>query len=285
MLGRLKRALRPLAALFSPFRGPEISNLEEMLVAADVGAVLAGTLSGRIKNERAPVDALKKELLKIVDLPRPRVDPTPPLVVMVSGVNGSGKTTSLAKLADIYRRQGSVLLASADTYRDAASEQLEIWAKRTGVDIVTSRKGQDAAAVVYDSLARAIAKKIATVMIDTAGRLHTRSDLMAELKKIKRITEKFKPRGLDLNLLVVDATLGQNSLQQARIFKEELGVNGIVLAKMDGTARGGAIFPICAELMVPVVYLGIGERLEDIVEFDAREFIDILFERIEQKEQ
>ncbi|MBE0433029.1 signal recognition particle-docking protein FtsY, partial [candidate division WOR-3 bacterium] len=182
------------------------------------------------------------------------------------------------KLANLYHRNDSVLLVSGDTYRDAAHEQLETWAKRVGVETVGSQRGQDAAAVVHDALSKALVKDIGYVVIDTAGRLHTRSDLMEELRKIVRVIKKFRPAGPDLNILTIDASLGQNSIQQARVFTEAIAVNGLVLTKMDGTAKGGAIIPISNELRLPVLYLGVGESIADIVEFEPREFVEALFD-------
>ncbi len=181
-------------------------------------------------------------------------------------------------MANLYSKKEKVILVCADTYRDASSEQLEIWAQRAGVEIVASQKGQDAAAVVFDAISKARAKSIDTILIDTAGRLHTRSDLMDELKKIRRVIIKLKPTGPDLNILTIDANLGQNSIQQARVFTQETGVNSLILTKFDGTAKGGAIIPICNELKLPVLYLGIGEDIEDIIEFDPHTFVEALFE-------
>jgi fused signal recognition particle receptor len=212
----------------------------------------------------------------LLTMPQPTLGDAPH-IIMVSGVNGSGKTTTVAKLAYRYRRTGTVILASGDTYRDAGHEQLEIWAQRAGVEIVGSQKGQDAGAVVYDTIAKALQKNIDTVLIDTAGRLHTRSDLLEELKKIRRVITKLKARGPDLNLLTIDATLGQNSIQQARVFTHAIDINGLVLTKCDGTAKGGAVIPICNELHLPILFLGVGESIEDLIEFDPQAFVDILF--------
>jgi len=223
-------------------------------------------------------ELLKNEILNIIDIKYPSFGDSKPVVILICGVNGSGKTTTVAKLAYRFQQKGTVLLLSADTYRDAASEQLDIWAKKAGVEIVRSQKGQDAGAVVYDGLNKAMTRGIDMVLIDTAGRLHTRTDLMEELKKIKRVITKLKPSGPDLSLLTIDATLGQNSIQQAKIFTQELGINGLILTKFDGTAKGGAIIPICGELKIPVLYLGVGEKIEDLVEFKPEEFVEALFE-------
>ncbi|MCX7994438.1 MAG: signal recognition particle-docking protein FtsY [candidate division WOR-3 bacterium] len=270
----LSRFLGKLSGIFSKEKKSDISTLEQTLLEADVGVKYTNFLLEKVNNNP---ENLNKEILKLVNIKMPDTNPAKPLIILVCGVNGSGKTTTVAKLAYMYQKKGSVLLVSADTYRDAASQQLDIWAQKAGVEIVRSQKGQDAGAVVYDGLNKAMTKKIDTVLIDTAGRLHTRSDLMEELKKIKRVVTKLKPSGPDLSLLTIDATLGQNSIQQAKIFAQELGINGLILTKFDGTAKGGAIIPICAELKIPVLYLGVGEKIEDLIEFKPEEFVAALF--------
>jgi fused signal recognition particle receptor len=267
-----------LREIFSRTRNASLETIEETLLEADVGVSFTQTILQKIRGAGGdPVVALRKALVDLLILPKPEPRDISPTVLMVSGVNGSGKTTTVAKLANLYCQHGSVLLASGDTYRDAAHAQLGIWAERVGVEIVGSEKGQDAAAVVYDAMSKASSKDISYVIIDTAGRLHTRSDLMEELKKILRVVKKFKVAGPDYNMLTIDATLGQNSIQQARIFAEGIGVNGLILTKFDGTAKGGAIIPICNELRLPVLYLGVGESVNDILEFDAKDFVDALF--------
>jgi len=270
----LKNVLGGLSGIFGRSKQADIETVEKLLIQADVGVQFTHSIIQKIKKEP---ENLKKEIYNLINLPLPQISSTKPVIIMVSGVNGSGKTTTVAKLANLFQKTGTVLLASADTYRDAASEQLEIWARKVNVEIVRSQKGQDAGAVVYDAISKAFVKKIDTVLIDTAGRLHTRSDLMEELKKIKRVITKLKPGGPDLNLLTIDATLGQNSIQQARIFTKELGINGLILTKFDGTAKGGAIIPICNELKLPVLYLGVGEGIEDLIEFNPKEFVEVLF--------
>jgi len=263
--------------MFSRAKDASIETIEETLLQADVGVKCTQTILQKIRGADGDREAVLREtLVVLLNLPRPEPHGAP-LVVMVSGVNGSGKTTTVAKLANLYSQRGSVLLASGDTYRDAAHAQLRIWADRMGVEIVGSQKGQDAAAVVYDAMAKAGSRNIGHVVIDTAGRLHTRTDLMEELKKMLRVVRKFKSKGPDYNILTVDATLGQNSIQQARIFAEGIDVNGLILTKFDGTAKGGAIIPICNELQLPVLYLGVGEGINDIIEFDAKSFVDALF--------
>lgn len=274
-LSRLNRLLGKLTGIFSRIETANISNLEQILLESDVGVKYTGILLEKINYDRA---RLKEEILKLINIKPPDLNQTRPLIILICGVNGSGKTTTVAKLAYMYQKKSSVLLVSADTYRDAASEQLDIWAQKAGVEIIRSQKGQDAGAVVYDGLNKAITRGIDLVLIDTAGRLHTRTDLMEELKKIKRVITKLKPSGSVLSLLTIDATLGQNSIQQAKIFTTELGINGLILTKFDGTAKGGAIIPICAELKIPVLYLGVGEKIEDLIEFKPEEFVQALME-------
>jgi fused signal recognition particle receptor len=198
---------------------------------------------------------------------------------MVVGVNGSGKTTTVGKLCHFLSRQGTrVLVAAADTYRDAAAEQLKVWAARAGVEMVFSQQGQDAAAVAFDAIRRAGNAGFDMVLVDTAGRLHTRKDLMEEVVKIRRVCGKARPGAPDEVWLVLDATVGQNGLRQARAFHEQLGLTGIIVSKLDGTARGGVLIPIALELGVPIRYVGTGETLDDLAEFDPAEFTRALFE-------
>jgi fused signal recognition particle receptor len=197
---------------------------------------------------------------------------------MVVGVNGSGKTTTVGKLAYLYRRQGkSVIVAASDTYRDAAAPQLQVWTERAGVEIVYSERGQDAAAVAFDAITRARSQNADLVLVDTAGRLHTRRDLMDEVKKIKRVIGKVREDAPDEIWLVLDATVGQNGIAQARTFNAELELTGIIVTKLDGTAKGGVLIPIVDELKLPIRYIGIGEELEDLQPFSAREFVQALF--------
>jgi fused signal recognition particle receptor len=204
--------------------------------------------------------------------PRPRV-------VMVVGVNGSGKTTSVGKLCRHFRDEGkTVLLAAADTYRDAASEQLSVWAERAGVEIVASVQGQDAAAVAFDAISKGMSSDTDIVLVDTAGRLHTRADLMAEVVKIKRVCGKVRDGAPDEVWLVLDATVGQNGLRQAVAFHEQLSLTGIVVAKLDGTAKGGVLIPIAMELGVPIRFVGTGEGIEDLERFDPEAYARALFD-------
>lgn len=279
MFNRLREAFSKTTQLFSQTKGASIATIEEILLRADVGIKYTEIILQRIKTSRGDmVDVLKDEITSLLNLSKPSVKTPKPVIIMVSGVNGSGKTTTVAKLANRYRKREKVILASGDTYRDAASAQLEIWAQRVQVEIVASHKGQDAAAVVFDTISKAKSQSIDTVLIDTAGRLHTRGDLMNELKKIERVIMKLKPSGPDLNILTIDSTMGQNAIQQARVFSSEVGINGLILTKYDGTAKGGSIIPICNELKLPVLYLGVGEGMDDIIEFEPRAFVEALFE-------
>jgi len=203
-----------------------------------------------------------------------------PYVILTAGVNGVGKTTTIGKLARRFTDNGfTVLLAAADTFRAAAIEQLEIWGQKAGAQVVKHRSGADPAAVAYDAIVSARAKNIDVVIIDTAGRLHTKGNLMEELKKIKRVVNKEIPTAPHEVLLVLDATSGQNAINQAKIFNEAIGVTGIALTKLDGTAKGGIILAISKELNIPVKLIGVGEGIDDLQDFDPKSFVDALFER------
>jgi fused signal recognition particle receptor len=202
-----------------------------------------------------------------------------PLVIMVIGVNGTGKTTTIGKLARSYRGEGKdVLLVAADTFRAAAIEQLEVWAKRTGAPLVKQQAGADPSAVVFDAMKAARSEKAPVVIIDTAGRLHTKVNLMEELKKMKRIMGRELPGAPHEVYLVLDATTGQNAVSQARLFHDEIGITGIILTKLDGTAKGGVVIRIARELKIPIRYIGVGEGLDDLRPFDAAQFVEVLFD-------
>jgi fused signal recognition particle receptor len=257
-------------------------ELEEALLAADVGVKATDILVEKVKHATGDRrDILETEIASLLN-PGPqaaRTSPKLPLVVMIVGVNGSGKTTTVGKLCRLFADQHKrVVVAAADTYRDAAAEQLGIWAKRAGVEIVSSTQGQDAAAVAFDTIQKAVQKGIDIVLIDTAGRLHTRKDLMDEAVKIKRVCAKVKPEAPDEVWLVLDATVGQNGLRQAAAFNEQLGLTGLVVTKLDGTAKGGVLIPIVMELGVPVRFIGTGERLDDIEPFEPAAYAKALFE-------
>jgi len=229
-------------------------------------------LKSAASGERQETPSDTRPLDHLTTGPRPRV-------LMVVGVNGSGKTTTVGKLSHYFSTSGhKVVVAAADTYRDAAAEQLGVWAGRAGVEIVSSGKGQDAAAVVFDTLTRAASKGQDIVLVDTAGRLHTRQDLMAEVEKIKRVCAKVRAGAPDEVWLVLDATVGQNGLRQARAFNETLGLTGLIVAKLDGTAKAGILIPIALELGIPIRFIGTGEGIEDLEEFEPEVFAKALFE-------
>jgi fused signal recognition particle receptor len=268
-----------------------LSELEEALITSDVGvdaseSVVEAIRKGVREQRYSSTDELdrivKEQVLAILAVaPQEKGDWTHrPHVVMVVGVNGVGKTTTIGKLARWYRNEGkSVLIAAADTFRAAASEQLEIWAQRAGADIVVQAAGADPGAVAFDALKSATAKGSDVTIVDTAGRLHTRVSLMEELKKVKRVIEKGMPGAPHEILLVIDANTGQNGLEQARQFTQAIGVTGLVLTKLDGTARGGIVLTIAAELGVPVRFVGLGEGIDDLQQFNAAEFVDAIFSR------
>jgi len=268
-----------------------LDDLEATLISADLGSTTTQEVLSRlrekadrkqIKNVEELKRLLKEELLAILNsafsLPVRRVDGTPE-VILVVGVNGTGKTTTIGKLSQVFRSQGkNVLLCAADTFRAAATEQLEIWGQRTGTEVIKTKAGGDPAAVLFDALQAALARKTDYVVVDTAGRLHTKTGLMAELEKMRRTAQRIIPGAPHETLLVMDATTGQNGLQQARLFTQSAGVTGIVLTKLDGTAKGGVVVAICRELGLPVRYVGVGEKAGDLLPFDPREFVDSLFE-------
>ncbi len=264
------------------------SDLEELLISADVGVNtterLIEVVKQQVAREKIEQSSLVRDVLivKIVDMlriiPQKTLDnQSPPRVILVVGVNGSGKTTSIAKLAYNLKNRGeSVILAAADTFRAAAIDQLKIQGDRVGVEVIAHQPGADPGAVVFDALQAARSRQIANVIIDTAGRLHTKFNLMEELKKIRRVTAKADATAPHEVILVLDATTGQNGLTQARYFTEAVGVTGIFLAKLDGTAKGGIVLAICDELKVPIQFIGVGERLEDMAPFDAGAFVQAL---------
>jgi fused signal recognition particle receptor len=273
------------------------NDLEEILIGADVGVGMTSELISRLK-ERVKIEklsqpeelkfALRDELEKILksSFDSQNFDPfsipedRKPFVIMIVGVNGVGKTTTVGKLAYNFKSRGKkVLIGAGDTFRAAANEQLEIWARRAGVDIIQQQKGSDPGAVAFDTVKSALARDIDVVLIDTAGRLHTKINLMEELKKVKRVIQKLIPRAPDEIWLVLDATIGQNSIQQARQFHQALGITGLIITKLDGTAKGGVVFAIANELKIPVKFIGVGESIDDLQPFDPESFIDALFEK------
>jgi fused signal recognition particle receptor len=266
--------------------GPAWDDVEETLIAGDVGAALAIDVVERARSRRdpgGPEAAVRAELASLLVARDADWSPRPatgdgPAVVLVVGVNGTGKTTTIGKLASRYAGQGrSVILAAADTFRAAAIDQLRIWADRAGVPVVAHAPGADPGAVVYDALDAAVARRADLVIADTAGRLHTRSNLMDELAKVRRIVDKRLPGARPEILFVLDATTGQNGLAQARAFHEVVGLTGIVLTKLDSTAKGGIVFAIEDALKVPVRYVGVGEGVGDLIPFDPDAFVAALF--------
>jgi fused signal recognition particle receptor len=261
-----------------------IDALEEALISADVGVAATAQIVAAVKERSGRGDSLrdlvKQEVRSILDAARVTAgNGQAPRVVLVVGVNGTGKTTTVGKLANIWRREGKQpLICAADTFRAAAVEQLEIWATRAGVDIVRARQGADPAAVVFDAIASGKAKRRDIVLVDTAGRLHTRVNLMAELDKIRRVAAREVEGAPHEVLLVLDATVGQNGIAQAREFTQAAGVTGVVLTKLDGTAKGGVAVAIAHDLQLPIRYVGVGEGIDDLVPFSAGEYVDALFE-------
>lgn len=265
-------------------------DLEELLISADVGIATATKLIERVRS-RAKSDklsdseqiyvALKQEMVNILQVPSPTNEREPvlsvPFVILIVGVNGTGKTLSIAKLANIYLKKGKkVIIAAADTFRAAAVEQIRILGDRIGADVIYQKSGADPGAVVFDGLEAARARKADVVLIDTAGRLHTKFNLMEEMKKIKRVISRSDPKAPHEVLLVLDATTGQNGLAQAKYFTNAVDITGIILTKLDGTAKGGIVLAICDQLKIPILYIGTGEGVDDIAPFDAKAFVEEL---------
>jgi fused signal recognition particle receptor len=266
-----------------------LAELEEILITSDIGVKttqeLLDNLAAKVRRrELEEADLLQKSLQeqifqilsqqeKPIDL-----DAARPFIIMVIGVNGTGKTTTIGKMAQKFKAQGkSVLLVAADTFRAAAIEQLEIWGQRVNCEVIKQKSGSDPSAVVYDAVKAAKSRGSDVVIVDTAGRLHTKINLMEELKKVKRIVDRELPGAPHEILLVLDATTGQNAIAQAKMFNQALGVTGIVLTKLDGTAKGGILIAISDELKIPLRYIGIGEKVDDLREFNARDFVEALF--------
>ena len=267
-----------------------IADLEPLLLAADIGSATTALVLENLRQRayrtgiasgRELKDLLKQELRAVLEgVAQPVQHPaTAPEVIMMVGVNGTGKTTTSGKLAALYTSHGrTALLCAADTFRAAAIEQLEVWAQRSNVPLIKTRQGGDPSAALYDACAAAKARGTDVLIVDTAGRLHTKTDLMKELDKMRRTAEKLVPGAPHQTLLVMDATTGQNGLTQARLFTEAARVTGIVLTKLDGTAKGGIVLAIATELRLPVVFAGVGEKMEDLLPFDPTAFIDSLLD-------
>jgi fused signal recognition particle receptor len=267
-----------------------LEELEYTLISADIGVRTATEVLERIRqrvdrkmvNDAAELKGLIREhlleVLQAVERPVPTVT-DPPAVVMVVGVNGAGKTTSIGKLTNRFKSDGhSVLLCAADTFRAAAIEQLEVWGQRTSTEVIRQNQGADPSAVLFDALQSAKARKVDYVIVDTAGRLHTKENLMLELEKMRRTAQRVIPSAPHEVLLVLDGTTGQNGLEQARKFTEASGVTGIILTKLDGTAKGGVVIAIARELNLPIRYIGVGEKIDDLLPFDPEQFVSSLFE-------
>ena len=310
LLARMKQAvtrtreslaakLDDVLAMTRPVDEDALEKLEAALLTSDLGLPTTTAILKEVREQarRDGIDSgsqlrqiLARQLLALLNATQPAA-PTapevavsqPPRVLFLVGVNGTGKTTTSGKLAAHYRNEGrSVLLCAADTFRAAAIEQLEVWAARSGVELIRTRQGGDPSAVLFDSISAAKARNLDLLIVDTAGRLHTKSGLMDELGKMRRTAARLVPGAPHEVLLVMDATTGQNGLQQARLFAEVAGVTGIVVTKLDGTAKGGIVVAIARELNLPVRFVGVGERLEDLLPFDAASFVDSLLGEVGQ---
>jgi fused signal recognition particle receptor len=292
----LSSSISSVVALTREIDVASLDDLEVALLATDIGSTTTNVIITNLRDRalRQGISdgaelkqLLKAEILSILrSVDHPVIHPaTPPEVIMLVGVNGTGKTTTSGKLAALYRRPApnypdgrTVLLCAADTFRAAAIEQLEVWAQRSNVDLIKTRQGGDPSAALFDALTAAKARFIGVLLVDTAGRLHTKTDLMKELDKMRRTAERLVPGSPHQTLLVIDATTGQNGLQQARLFTEAAHVTGIVLTKLDGSAKGGIVVAIAHELGLPVRYAGVGEKLEDILPFEPAAFVDSLLD-------
>lgn len=291
MMGKVDALLNSFTKIDEDF----FEELEENLIMADVGAVTAARICDRLRKKvkeegLASPDQVRSGLKQIISQmlegPSELDLSTKPSVILVIGVNGVGKTTTIGKLANNLRQQGKkVLLAAADTFRAAAIDQLQIWADRAQVDLVRHEEGSDPAAVVFDAINAGTARGCDVVICDTAGRLHNKKNLMDELSKIARVIEREAPGCAKEVLLVLDATTGQNALNQAKLFREAAGLTGLVLTKLDGTARGGVAIGIREELDIPIKYIGVGEQIDDLRPFDPVEFANALFQNTEDKDR
>jgi len=264
-----------------------LEQLEEVMLTSDVGVKTTQAILERLreqmnKSELADTDAvwaaLRAEATRILSIPVPKAAPKKPLVVLMVGVNGVGKTTTIGKLATKWNADGrKVILAAGDTFRAAAVQQLEVWGKRVGAEVVKGKEGADPGAVAYEATKKSVEAQADVLLVDTAGRLHTKVNLMDEIKKVKKTINKALEGAPHETFLVIDATTGQNALTQATLFKEALELTGLILTKLDGTAKGGVVLGVCDELKVPVRYIGLGERAEDLREFVAADFVEALF--------
>lgn len=291
MMGKVDALLNSFTKIDEDF----FEELEENLIMADVGAVTSARICDQLRkrvkeqglSDAAEVKAALKQIIAEMLEGDAALDlSTTPSVVLVIGVNGVGKTTTIGKLANNLRSEGKkVLLAAADTFRAAAIDQLQIWADRAGVEMVRHEEGSDPAAVVFDAVNAGKARGCDVVICDTAGRLHNKKNLMDELAKISRVIDREAPGSAKEVLLVLDATTGQNALNQAKLFQQAAGLTGIILTKLDGTARGGVVIGIKEELAIPIKYIGVGEQIDDLKPFDSRDFVEALFEGTDEKAQ
>ncbi len=281
----ITHAIDTLAGVYKELDDDFYDELEMILISADVGVATTEKIIDKLKEEvRARregnpenVKGILKEIVADMMQAEP-FNPQSPTVVLVVGVNGVGKTTTIGKLGCYYKEQGkNVILAAADTFRAAATEQLTIWAQRAGVPIVAHGEGADPAAVVFDAVASAKAKKADLLIIDTAGRLHNKTHLMEELKKIRRVIDRDFPEATVRVFMVLDGTTGQNGVSQARVFRDAVDVDGIILTKLDGTAKGGVVISIQEELKLPVYFIGVGEQKEDLQVFDPKDYAEAIF--------
>ncbi|WP_024791337.1 signal recognition particle-docking protein FtsY [Lebetimonas sp. JS032] len=279
-LNKTKEAIKQIVGAEKKEKIPK-DLLEEALIEADIDYDLVEKLLNKLPNEVSR-ERLKKELDKIFNLPENKIEINDkPYVFLIIGVNGAGKTTTIAKLAYKFKNDGySVILGAADTFRAAAIEQLSRWAEILDVPIIKTRQGHDPAAVTYDTISSAKAKGFDIALIDTAGRLHNKKNLQNELKKIVNVAKKAYPNAPQKKFLVIDATQGSSAINQAKIFNEVVGIDGIIVTKLDGTAKGGSLFSIVNELKIPIYFVGVGEKKEDLIEFDKNEFIEGMLEGI-----
>jgi fused signal recognition particle receptor len=285
----VKSRVEDLVRYYKEIDGDFFDDLEDVLVSSDVGASLSHELvegiKARVRQEKIGDPARIKELLKDAITAKLRVaavteeEPKAPAVILMVGVNGTGKTTTAAKLANLYKQQGlSVMLAAADTFRAAAIEQLQVWGERIDAPVLAQKQGSDPAAVVFDAIQAAKARHTDALICDTAGRLHNKKNLMLELEKVQRIVGREYPEAHREAFLVLDATTGQNAIEQARLFSEVAEITGLILTKLDGTAKGGIVIGISSNMKVPVRYICTGESIDEIQEFDAQRFADAMFD-------
>ena len=289
IFGRMSERIGDVLMVRSSVDEDLLEELEEILITSDIGMgttekIMKGLRNdvkvGQITNGEGVRKRLKTSMIKLIDKGvRQEIPDIYPLVILVIGTNGSGKTTTIGKLAQMYRNQGkTVLIAAADTFRAAAGEQLEIWGNRVGVNVIRHKEGSDPSAVIFDAIGSAKAKEMDVLICDTAGRLHTKKNLMAELEKMNKVIGREYPEATKETLLVLDANTGKNAVSQAKEFGEITDLSGIILTKLDGTAKGGIAITIADELDLPIKYVGIGEKLEDLVAFDPVEYIGGIFD-------